>query len=58
MMLEPMDWMAPVTLSLRPRTTEEMPMTTATPITTPRMVSPERSLFLRMVSQAMRTITP
>ncbi len=50
--------MASVTLSLRPRTTEEMAMTTATPMTTPSTVSPERILFLRMVSNAMRTITP
>jgi hypothetical protein len=39
-------------------TTDEIAITTATPMTTPRTVSPERILFLAIVSIAMRTISP
>jgi hypothetical protein len=45
-----MDW---VTLSFNPRTTDEMLITTATPITIPSTVSAERILLLRIVSSAI-----
>src|SRR5215472_15908762 len=46
------------TLSSRPRPIEETPITTATPITMPRTVNPERSLLVRMVSTAICRISP
>src|SRR5215472_3764975 len=46
------------TLSSRPRPIEDTPITTATPITIPSTVSPERSLLLLMVSVAIWTISP
>ena len=46
------------TFSSSPRTMDETPMTTATPITMPSTVSDERSLLLRMVSVAICTISP
>src|SRR5215831_5647976 len=46
------------TLSSSPRPIEDTPMTTATPITIPSTVNPERSLLLLMVSVAMWTISP
>ncbi len=58
MMFDPMLLIMPLTLSLRPRTMEEIPMTTATPITMPSTVRPERSLLLRMVASAIAMISP
>ena len=55
---DPMLLIMPLTLSLRPRTIEEMPMTTATPMTMPSTVRPERILLLRMVSSAIVMISP
>ena len=57
-MLEPMSSTMLWTFTFRPRTTEEMTMTIMMPMTTPRMVSPERSLFEVIVSHAMRRIWP
>src|SRR6185503_9385190 len=37
---------------------EVIPTIAVMPITTPRMVSPDRSLLLRRVSSAMRTTSP
>src|ERR1700722_8084952 len=47
-----------LTLSFNPRTIDEMPMTTATPITMPSTVRDERSLLLRIVSTAMFSPSP
>jgi hypothetical protein len=38
--------------------TEEMVMTVVTPMTMPRMVKPERSLFVRTVDKAILTDSP
>src|SRR5208283_1998699 len=57
-MLEPRLLMTWLTLSLRPRTMDEIPMTTATPITMPSTVSDERILLLRIVSTAMFRPSP
>src|SRR5271155_3418589 len=57
-MFDPMLLIMLLTLSLSPRTIDEIPMTTATPITIPRTVRPERSLLLRMVSSAIVMISP
>src|ERR1700686_379553 len=46
------------TFSSSPRPIEETPMTTATPITMPSTVNAERNLLLRIVSAAMRKISP
>ncbi len=40
---------------LIPFTTDEIAMTVETPITIPRIVNPERSLFVRTVSSAIFT---
>ena len=48
----------PLTLLLRPRTMDEIPMTTATPMTMPRTVRPDRSLLVRMVASAIAIISP
>jgi len=57
-MLDPRLLMTWLTLSLRPRTTEEMPITTATPITMPSTVSADRILLVRIVSSAIWTTSP
>ena len=44
-----------LTRLLSPLITEEMAMTVVTPMTIPRMVNPERSLFVFSVSRASRT---
>ena len=58
MTFEPMLLTNLSTLSSSPRPIEETPMTTATPITMPSTVSAERSLLLRIVSVAIRRISP
>src|SRR6202158_2591607 len=58
MIFEPRLLMTWLTLSFRPRTMDEIPMTTATPITMPSTVSDERSLLLRIVSTAMLRPSP
>src|SRR6266852_5218884 len=58
MILDPRLVMTWLTLSFRPRTIDEIPMTTATPITMPSTVRDERSLLLRMVSTAMFRPSP
>ena len=55
---DPMLLIMLLTLSLSPRTTDEIPMTTATPMTMPSTVSPERSLLPRMVASDMAMISP
>src|SRR5687768_7888790 len=42
----------------KPRMSEVMPTIEVMPMTTPRIVSAERSLFVRTVSSAMRTTSP
>jgi hypothetical protein len=44
-------------LLFSPFTTDEITMTVITPMTIPKMVSPLRSLFVRRVSIAMRTVS-
>ena len=44
--------------SSNPRISEVMPTIEVIPMTTPRMVSPERSLLLRSVSSAIRQTSP
>src|SRR5882672_7776 len=46
-----------LTLSFNPRTMEEIPMTTDTPMTIPSTVNPDRILLERRVSTAMRIIS-
>ena len=58
MMFDPMLLIMLLTLLLRPRTIDEIPMTTATPMTMPSTVRPERSLLLRMVASAIEMISP
>jgi len=58
MILEPRLVMTWLTLSFSPRTIDEIPMTTATPITMPSTVSDERNLLLRIVSTAMFRPSP
>src|ERR1700731_300324 len=58
MIFEPRLLITWLTLSFRPRTIDEIPMTTATPITMPSTVSDERSLLLRIVSTAMFRPSP
>src|ERR1700681_4741290 len=58
MIFEPRLLMTWLTLSFRPRTMDEIPMTTATPITMPSTVNDERSLLLRIVSTAMFRPSP
>src|SRR5579864_8674056 len=45
------------TLSSSPRPIDDTPITTATPMTIPSTVNAERSLLLRIVSVAIRTIS-
>jgi hypothetical protein len=45
------------TLLFSPRTTEEIVITVATPITIPRIVNPERILLRTRVSDASRKIS-
>jgi hypothetical protein len=47
-----------ITLVFRPLTNEEIPMTTTTPMTIPKTVSPDRSLLARNVATAMLNISP
>jgi hypothetical protein len=54
-MLEPSDSTPEVTSSLAPEPMATSRTTLATPMTTPSMVSPERSLLARNASQATRT---
>jgi hypothetical protein len=58
MIFEPMLLITWRKLSFIPRTMDEIPMTTATPITMPSTVSADRSLLLRIVSSDIRTISP
>ena len=51
--LEPRELTKSETRLLSPLMTEEMVITVVTPMTMPRMVSPERSLFARSVSSAI-----
>ncbi len=53
MTLEPSELTQSETRLLRPLMTEEMVMTVVTPMTMPRTVKPERSLFVRSVSRAI-----
>src|SRR4030095_9601139 len=57
-MLEPSDSTPEVTSSRAPEPIETSRTTLATPITTPSMVSPERSLLARSASQATRIASP
>src|SRR6266498_4484476 len=58
MMFDPILLIMLLTLSLSPRTIDEIPITTVTPITMPSTVRPERSLLLRMVPRAIWIISP
>ena len=58
MMFDPMLLIMLLTLLFRPRTIDEIPMTTATPMTMPSTVRPERILLLRMVASAIVMISP
>ena len=58
MIFEPRLLMTWLTLSFSPRTIDEIPMTTATPITMPSTVSDDRILLLRIVSTAMFSPSP
>src|SRR5208283_4328016 len=58
MILEPRLVMTWLTLSFKPRTIDEIPITTATPMTMPSTVSDERILLLRIVSTAMFSPSP
>ena len=49
-----MPWIEPVMVFCAPRPTASMAITAATPITIPRMVSPERSLLAVRLSSASR----
>jgi hypothetical protein len=51
--LEPSELTQSETRLLRPLMTDEMVMTVVTPMTMPRTVSPERSLFVLSVSKAI-----
>src|SRR5262245_4474335 len=55
--LEPSSSICAATFPLRPLMIEDIPMTVATPITTPNTVKKERNLFLRRESSASRTIS-
>jgi hypothetical protein len=57
-MLEPSDSTPEVTSSRAPEPIATSRTTLATPITTPSMVSPERSLLARSASQATRMASP
>src|SRR6266478_6514611 len=46
-----------LTLSFNPRTMDEIPITTDTPMTIPSTVNPDRILLPRRVSNAMRKIS-
>ena len=52
-MSEPISFNMPSTLEFNPRTTDEITITIMMPITTPRIVSPDRILLVRIVSQAI-----
>src|SRR5664279_2927710 len=55
MTLVPSEFTSACTLLFRPLMTDEIVITVVTPITMPRIVNPERSLFVRRVSSAIRT---
>src|ERR1700735_2665816 len=55
--LVPLGSTIPETLPFNPLITEEIVITVITPITIPRIVNPERSLFARNVSSAIVTVS-
>src|SRR5438874_13330485 len=54
---DPRSWICEEMLLFRPLMMEDIPITVATPITTPSTVRNDRSLFLRRESSASRRIS-
>src|SRR5437868_14493306 len=54
---DPRSWICEEMLLFRPLMMEDIPITVATPITTPSTVRNDRSLFLRSESRASRRIS-
>src|SRR6266849_8245800 len=55
--LDPRSWICEEILELRPLMIDDIPITVATPITTPRMVRKDLSLLLRNESKASSRIS-